>query len=77
MELDSHTEKSLWESIQIIESRELLNKMRSAMWPEMKEKNRNEDHKKLYDQAYPRHLYPRESISLADFIKSGGNIGGR
>lgn len=45
------------------------------MWPNMKDKARNEDHKKLYDAAYPREIFPRESIPLADFIKKGGKIG--
>ena len=45
------------------------------MWPEMKPKDRGEDHKKLYDTAYPRHLFPREAVSLADFIKKGGSVG--
>lgn len=45
------------------------------MWPNMKQAKIQEDHKKLYDQAYPRDLYPRQSISLADFIKQGGKIG--
>lgn len=45
------------------------------MWPQMKQAVLDDNHKKLYDAAYPRELYPRESISLADFMKKGGSIG--
>lgn len=73
--MDIETEFALFNSIQILEAQENLDKMRVAMWPEMKPKSRESDHKKLYDVAYPRSIYPRESISLADFIKKGGSVG--
>lgn len=75
MNLDIHTELALYESIEILEARELLAQMRVVMWPDMKPNKRDEDHKKLHNAAFPRDLYPRESISLADFIKKGGQIG--
>ncbi len=73
--LDIETEKALHDMIPVLQARELLDQMRVAMWPNMKQQKVQEDHRKLHDAAHPRDLYPKESISLADFMKKGGTIG--
>lgn len=59
----------------VLQARETLVNGEVAMWPEMKPKSRDDKHRKLYEAAHPRDLYPKESISLADFMKKGGSIG--
>lgn len=66
---------TLWMAISVLESQEHISDIRSGDYSFMDSKNRREAESRLYDIAYPRDIYKRDSITLEQAIKMGLNIG--
>lgn len=64
----------LWRAIDVLEAQEHIAQMRAAGFPYMKKEEMKERQKKLYNAAYPRDIYRRETKDvsfLADKLNGG------
>jgi hypothetical protein len=51
-----------------IEAQDTLNQIMVITWPNMKQKDREKMHKKLYRQAYPDSFKEAKQLTLADVL---------
>lgn len=52
-----------------IEAQETLNSIMISSWSNMKQKDRDRMHKKLYKQAYPDNFKEAKQVSLSDILR--------
>ena len=52
-----------------MEAQETLNSIMISSWPDMKQKDRDKMHKKLYKQAYPDSFKEAKQVSLSDILR--------
>lgn len=70
--LDAHLESTLWQAIPVLEAQEMLKQMRISLWPHMTKEARSTDHRQLFNQGYPRDLYPPSTVTMEEYKKSMG-----
>lgn len=60
---------TLWQCITQIEAQNLLCQMSVVDWPNMKKQDREKRHKELFSMAYPKHMIPKNKITVEDLQK--------
>ncbi len=60
-----------WNSITVIEARDMLSQMTIGDYPQMKKENRTSIHKKIYKLAYPKMFDPeKKEQNIKDAFKA-------
>lgn len=60
---------SAFQAMLNIEAQDTLNSIMISSWTNMKEKDRDKMHKKLYKQAYPDSFKEVKHVSLSDILR--------
>lgn len=68
----------MWNSITVLEARDMLAQMTIADYPQMKKENRSSIHKKIYKLAYPKVFDPskKEQNIKEAFLALSGALNG-